>query len=183
MQNDDNFKYRVLTIWQPWATFFVHGIKKIETRPAPTTWTAEKGIYLIHAAQKWTLDQRKICRSEPFYSEIMKLRIPIQITRGIGGSLGFPDWKFPLGCIIGSIEVVECLKIPIDYRINKMFGFILAQAGCTLTEREIEFGDYSHGRYVWLCQNPRIIKEPIPYKNGQGYYQKFKGDVNQLNFI
>ena len=59
-------QYKVLTLWQPWATLLVHGIKKIETRPKATTWTKEKGIYLIHAAQRWDRQQYEICIQEPF---------------------------------------------------------------------------------------------------------------------
>ena len=64
---------RVITLYQPWATLLAHGIKKNETRPKPTTHIAEKGIYLIHAAKKWTKEQIKTCYTEPFYSELIRL--------------------------------------------------------------------------------------------------------------
>jgi hypothetical protein len=61
---------KVLTLYQPWATLYAHGIKKIETRPSPTSY---RGTYLIHAAKKWSKEQMTICQQEPFKSELIKL--------------------------------------------------------------------------------------------------------------
>jgi hypothetical protein len=168
-------EYRVLTLWQPWATLLVHRIKKIETRPAPTSWTEEKGTYLIHAAKKWNNELKQLCTTEPFYSALTDLGY---FERGTF----YSDKYLPTGCIIGSIEIIECVKIPIDYRTNKMLGFICANVGLSITEQEIKFGDYTPGRYMWLSQNPRVLKEPILYMGGQGYYQNFHGDESKLIF-
>jgi activating signal cointegrator 1 len=151
-------KYKVLTLWQPWASLLIYGFKKIETRPAFTNWTIEKGIYLIHAARKWTSELDSISKQTPF-KEALK---------------GLP---LTLGCIIGSIEVIECTPIMEDNE-----GNVSLINNKTLSVMEIDFGDYREGRYAWICSNPRILKNPIPYKNGQGYYQNYKGDLSLLNF-
>jgi activating signal cointegrator 1 len=164
-------KYKVLTLWQPWATLLVMGEKKIETRPKPTTWTVEKGTYLIHAASKWTKEQLKICQSEPFKSTLERLDY-YQISNN--------QFNIPLGCIIGSIEVTECKDMvygrPIFDFYNQTFDILL------LEEKESAFGNYSLGRFAWITKNPRILQNPIPYKGGQGYYVSFKGNVNDLIF-
>jgi hypothetical protein len=149
---------KVLTLWQPWATRFVYEQKKIETRPTFTNWTIDKGTYLVHAAQKWTPELDAISKQSPF-KEALK---------------GLPLIR---GAIIGAIDVIECTPI-----IETHEGVIYLLNRTTLTEKEIAFGDYQEGRYAWICKNPRVLKTPIPYKNGQGYYQNFKGDVNQLIF-
>jgi hypothetical protein len=161
----------------------VHRIKKLETRPKPTKWTKEKGIYLIHAAQKWTKEQERICLSDPFY-------IPLLDAGFIKWHSGPGHWKpereilLPLGSIIGSIEVDECHLIqcttsekPKPFYLDKTANFI------EIEQPELSFGDYRPGRYAWICQNPKVLKTPIPYKGGQGYYQNFKGDMNELILV
>jgi activating signal cointegrator 1 len=164
-------EYKVLTFWQPWATLLVHGIKKIETRPKPTTWTKEKGIYLIHAAQKWSKEQYRLCLKEPFYNELEKLGYNFSIVNSLT--------NIPLGKIIGSIEVTECCKI---YNPEHFILPYIFPKG-NINGSELHFGDYRDGRYAWLCENSHILKDPIPYKGGQGYYQNFKGDKSQLIFL
>jgi len=172
-------EYRVLTLWQPYASLLVHDIKKIETRPAPTSWTVEKGVYLIHAASKWTKEQEKICLSDPFYAPLL--------DSGLLKWDGLHKWKpkcafmLPLGKIIGAIEVTECCPIT-KIGIHNRFAELSVPHKLVI-DPELSFGDYRAGRYAWLTQNPRLLKTPIPYKGGQGYYQRFKGDISQLEFI
>jgi hypothetical protein len=153
-------KYKVLTLWQPWATLLIIGAKKIETRPSFTSWTIEKGIYLVHVAQKWTSELDAISKQSPFKEKLK------------GHSLN-------LGCIIGSIEIIGCF--PIFETHNGYFELIGSDTN--ISEIEIKFGDYREGRFAWITQNPRILQTPIPYKNGQGYYQNYKGDTKLLKFI
>jgi hypothetical protein len=167
--------YKVLTLYQPWASLLVHGIKKIETRPKPTTWTAEKGSYLIHAAKQWTKDQFELCLTEPFFSELCRLGYYQRIN-------GKQSFTFPTSHIIGSIEVVGCLKI------LPLWMGQLGVPGLSIAKNEIGypeeyFGDYTSGRYAWLTQKPRVLKAPIPYIGGQGYYQNFKWDIKELQFL
>jgi len=169
-------EYKVLTIMQPWATLLVHGVKKIETQPKPTTWTVEKGVYLIHAASKWTKEQENICCYDPFFTELCKLGYYTRIDSKT-------RFTFPLGQIIGAIEVKECFEIhnntlPAHIHIPHLPDDLIY-----IQEPELSFGNYEHGRSAWLCENPRILKSPIPYKGGQGYYQNFKGDKSQLIFL
>lgn len=176
--------YKVLTINEPWATLLVHRIKKIETRPKPTSWTFEKGSYLIHSAKKWTKYQRDICLSEPFKSELQYIDVLEHRYSEIY------NYYFNFGHIIGAVDVVECekiinnnnslLKLKPHYfnGLNKEFRPNMVY----IQEPELSFGDYRDGRYAWICDNFRLLEKPIPYKGGQGYYVPFKGDVNRLKF-
>jgi hypothetical protein len=163
-------KYKVLTLWQPWALLLAGGEKLIETRPSPTQWTIEKGTYLIHAAKKmdnWLFD---LARTEPFKTSLSDI---FNRTRMV----------MQFGAIIGAIEVKECCEI---FHVENNTAAIKRELGGFtdwVTKKEFLFGNYEKGRYAWLCQNPRILKTPIPYKNGQGYYQNFKGDESQLIFL
>lgn len=178
-------EYKVLTLLQPWASLLVHGVKKIETRPGSTSWTQEKGIYLIHAAQKWSKIQRDICLQEPFRGELIKLRYLVDfINPDTYEAIWVP--MFPKGMIIGAIEVINCHQIR-PWRMEPYIGEPYVRKYGNHVEiikgNEKSFGDYNPGRFAWLCENPRLLKTPIPYKGGQGYYQNFKGDKSQLIFL
>lgn len=171
-------EYKVLTLWQPWASLLVYGAKKIETRPKPTTWTAEKGTYLIHAASKWDYGFASMCLHHIFQSELVKI--------GLLEDKEYCDLreiKLPLGQIIGAIEVTECQKIIYNNSDDFVNTYAKLESGIIVKEPEEFLGDYRPGRYAWLTQNPRILKNPIPYKGGQGYYVPFNGNVNDLQFL
>lgn len=163
-------RYKVLSLWQPWATLLVHGIKKIETRPKPTNWTCEKGTYLIHAAKRWTKEQTDICVGYPFADELLELGYEFYKGHALG---------LPLGCIIGSIEVKECLQIT---HITEHLDHFAININLIISRDEYNFGYYNQGRYAWICKNPKVLKTPIPYKGSQGYYADFKGDESKLIF-
>jgi len=171
-------EYKVLTLWEPWATLLVHGIKKIETRPKPTSWTKEKGSYLVHAAQKWGKEQADICLTEPFYSYLKELGY----IHWVGEDFGYKGFSFSLHCgyIIGSIKITDCQKIVYNNYDEFFNAYAKTEKGIIITDPEELLGNYRAGCYAWFTQNPSIFKTPILYKNGQGYYQNYKGDEMEL---
>lgn len=138
---------KALTIWQPWAGALAAGIKENETR----SWgTKYRGEIVIHSALKpiqhtWSDlymndDARKvICR---------RMNLP----EVIDGSA-----VFPMGCILATAELVDCIRITAEYR-------------ATLTSDELALGDYTLGRYAWKMANVRELPEPIPAKGRQGLW-------------
>lgn len=162
-------KYKVLTLWQPYATLLAHGIKINETRPGATNWTGPRKNYLIHAAKQMRRECRELCGQEPFKSELAKL--------------GYDHWEqLPLGCILGAFEVWYCA--PVWYRkIHASDGKIYTVD--QWKERfplDYAFGDFSDRRFLWEGKNHRLLTEPIPYSGWQGYYVNFKGDPEKLTF-
>ena len=144
---------KVLTIWQPWALLFAHGIKQYETRPKPTSY---KGTYLIHAAKAMNRIQKNICNEE-FFADALT-------------NLGIKSYKeLERGVILGAYEQEIC--IPVKEIITK------------LSQQERAFGDYSPGRFVWKGIDHRIVENPIPYTNGQGYYRSYKGDMELIKSL
>ena len=189
MKNKD---IRIITLYQPWATLLAHGIKKNETRPKSTTHTFEKGSYLIHAAKKWTKQQNDLCLTEPFKSNLENLGYPASLESHYASVNGLDGIVFPLGQIIGSFEVKECLYVhnrEYDFDSLELKGAYLAElisnkiSNLIIRNPELKFGDYSFGRSIWIGQNHRVLKNPIPYKGSQGYYAKFKGNINDLKFM
>lgn len=123
---------KVLSLLQPWATLVVIGAKKIETR----SWnTKYRGPLLIHASKKMTQQQKDLVKTEPFWSELKHLE------------------ELPLGKIIGMVELLETssAKNFLSIKDDKMKS---GWAAAVNWDQEIQFGDYSQGRYGWLLSNP-----------------------------
>lgn len=64
---------------------------------------------------------------------------------------------FPMGCILATAELVDCIKITPE---------IVA----TLSADELALGDYTLGRYAWKLANVQKLPEPIPVKGRQGLW-------------
>lgn len=85
---------KTITVKQPWASLIVAGIKDIENR----TWkTNFRGRVLIHAGV--TIDNNAVNKIEFFNGKFAHL---LQI--------GIDKNEFPLGAIIGSVEIVDCVQ-------------------------------------------------------------------------
>lgn len=85
--------YTVLSLWQPWASMVVWGVKMFETR----SWSSPyRGVLLIHAAKHWTQDEKDYCSRDPFAREI---------ADRLGGAIS----DLPRGCIIGSVDLVDIM--------------------------------------------------------------------------
>lgn len=64
---------KALSLWQPWASAIALGMKRVETR----SWgTAYRGPIAIHAAKRWTLEEREIHELE-VRSGAMPAEIPL----------------------------------------------------------------------------------------------------------
>lgn len=184
--------FRVITLYQPWATLLAHGIKKNETRPKPTSHTCvssgnfmtdgQENWYLIHAAKKWNREQKDLCYEDHFYDNLESLGYILDVPNS---HIGTKYIDLPLGCIIGAFQVDECLVsggilkdqqgiANVHYSNGKIAGNIFPT--------EVKFGDYSVGRSIWIGKNHKLLEAPIPYKGSQGYYSRYKGDVSLLKF-
>jgi hypothetical protein len=169
---------KILPLWQPWATLVVYGIKGIETRPKATSWTKEKGYYLILAAKQWTFEQAALCHEEPFKSALKELGYYVHFEAGKRKIIH----NLPLGKIIGSIEVKECQKIVYNNSDDFKNTYAKTEMGIIINQPEESFGDYRAGRFAWFLDNPRILETQIPFSGQQGYYQDYKGDESLLKF-
>lgn len=116
---------KALTVKQPWASLIVEGIKDIENRTWPTKF---RGRILIHAGVTKTSgsitdyinhEQNWAFREKFWYSGL--------------------DFLEPLGAIIGSVEIVDCVQ---------NHPSIWAE----------------QGKYNWVLANPIKFTQPIPAK-------------------
>lgn len=74
---------KALSLWQPWASAMALGLKRVETRHWSTTY---RGPLAIHAAKRWTRDERE-------FAEMM----------------GLPT-ELPLGAIVAVGNLRSCLR-------------------------------------------------------------------------
>ena len=98
---------KVLSIRQPWAWLIVHGYKDVENR---SWFTHYRGLFWVHASKR-----------KPPVEELEEVRRHYRIR------LPHRD-ELPLGAIVGSAEIVDC----VDRSRSKWFsgpcGFLLRKA-------------------------------------------------------
>lgn len=144
---------RILSLWQPWASFIALGIKKFETRSWQTPY---RGKLAIHAAKR-PIDEIG--------------EATIWDARNKGASI--PNISMPLGCIVALADLTACLKMVDDLsRSPSEVANIHLQ-----TQLELSVGDWRPGRYAWKLGNICSISEPIPFKGGQGLRVIRDGEV------
>lgn len=150
---------KCLSLWQPWASLLVHGAKKVETRG----WAlGHRGPLLIHAAKKWDAEIRAICQQEPFRSVLE--------MESFGAAV---DCGLPLGMIVGRVNVVACdptgrvLAAPDDFPVPVP---TFDESAISIGPTERAFGDYSDGRFAFLCADFTAFEKPIPYRGAQGLF-------------
>ncbi len=113
-----------LSIRQPWAHYILHHGKDVENRSWPTN---VRGRVLIHAAKSWD--------GEPEDG----------IVYGEVDAPNLPASTFVRGAIIGSVEIVDCVKHhPSNWAEQDQYQFVLS--------------------------NPIALESPIPYRGALGFF-------------
>ncbi|XP_012865730.1 PREDICTED: activating signal cointegrator 1 [Dipodomys ordii] len=82
-----------LSMHQPWASFLVRGIKRVEGR----SW------YTPHRGRLWIAATGK----KPSPQEVSELQATYRLLRG--KDVEFPN-DYPSGCLLGCVDLIECLS-------------------------------------------------------------------------
>lgn len=131
---------KALSLLEPWASLIACGSKRIETR----SWkTAYRGPLAIHASKSIPKWARMLC---PLFAKILGIKQYhgswlYYLEQGIG----------PLGKIVATCNLVDCIEMTPEN---------IAKVG----NPERDFGVYAPGRYMWILQDIKRLKEPIPAK-------------------
>jgi hypothetical protein len=135
--------------------------KKIETRSWKTNY---RGPLLIHASAGHRPFHMNLSWEEPFYSALLPVRKPGKVE-GSKGSI-----RYHLGCIIAKTILLDCVEIPDpnpeDLYIHLQCGILLSVFG-----KEVQFGDYTPGRFAWILGEVEPLEEPIPAKGKLGLWE------------
>lgn len=120
---------KALSIRQPWAWAILHAGKDVENR----MWSSKvRGTILVHASGSMTRKEYALF-GEFFASELCRSisEIPNPLD-------------LPLGKIVGTVEVVDCVTRSPSAWFFGPYGFVLA--------------------------NPRPFAKPIPFKGALGFF-------------
>lgn len=147
---------KALTLTQPWATLIACGAKRIETRSWGTDF---HGRIAIHAAKGLgpvggRRGFQEQCAEPPFESVLTKHLEDC----GAMKSAYKAAHSIPLGAIVATATLKDVKRIDMKLR-----AWVLSQ---TVTPFEINFGDYTSGRYAWFLEDVEPFPEPI-YCNGK----------------
>jgi hypothetical protein len=123
---------KAISLWQPWASLWLTTAKVHETRHWKTN---HRGYLLVHAAKRpidkdLPLDLLRICWEH------------------------FPSLQLPLGCLIGRVELIDCISTA-DFIPDNCDRIC---------------GDFSAGRFGWKREWFARFEKPIPYKGRQGIF-------------
>ena len=149
---------KAITIREPWATLIAIGAKRIETRswPAPH-WLFGQTI-AIHAAKGMDEWEYETCFELPFCDVLAEagIRVDARIAR----ASTFLDTR---GCVIATATLKACRRIPhpITQEHLTAKGF---------PAHELDFGDFTPGRYGWILEDVRAPVIPIPARGAQGLW-------------
>lgn len=146
---------RVISLWEPWATLVILGIKRWETRG----WeTKVRGPVLIHAAKTWKRVQKD------FLERLERGEIDATISHRMGMREERP------GLLRGLVDVNRG-RILGGVLIDKMLPVEQAVRG--LGRWESLLGDYSPGqeRWAWRLLDPIPLREPILARGSQGFWK------------
>ena len=179
---------KAISLWQPWASLMQTGAKQIETR----SWSTNYRGPLLICSTKSGPPAREM--KHMLSKKIFQLGLAELVEKGLQEKLeqAYSEFKnipygktfssefdyhpvkpkhLPLGkalCVVDLVDVMPVEEIP-------GLPFIL-------TTQELNFGDYSKGRYAWHTENLRPIK-PVPVKGQQGLFNPPAELIDNLEYI
>lgn len=121
-----------ITLYQPWASAVVLGLKQYETRSWPTN---ARGIVAIHAAKE---TPKPIIREigiewYDLVDRVKKAGLVDEVRRsGIS--------EMPTSAVVGVVGIAGCHPVE--------------EVGEYLAEDELRWGDFSAGRFAWKLIHP-----------------------------
>lgn len=153
LQAETGRTMKVISIWQPWASLIVHGMKFFETR----TWSAPKSVIGqtigIAATKNILPDQRSAYLDEDFQRYFEQSGLP-------------PLDDLPRGYLLGTVLLHSVELITQEFLDD-------------ITDEEKAFGWYGLGGYAWRLRYARQFDHPIPIQGKQGIYEWKGFDLDQ----
>lgn len=126
---------KALSLWQPWATLVVAGVKRWETRSWRFSGPLPQRI-AIHASGHGPRDLAGSSSQEPFRTALARL--------------GLDGRSLPTGCVLGVVTVSACLPTP--------------EVRDLLSPEELAMGDFGPGRWAWRLDGAAGLASPVRCK-------------------
>ena len=137
---------KALSLTQPWATLIAIGAKRIETRSWSTSF---RGPIAIHASKSMPLDCREFAYADPAG----------RVLNDAGILLGGDCRDLPKGAIVAVARLTGTARTE-----------DIIQWSQGLLRHEIDFGDYSPGRFGFVLADVVRLEQPIPAKGALGFW-------------
>lgn len=135
---------KAITLWQPWASALVMGVKKYETR----SWALPHALIgervAIHAAARTPKHEYE--------------RMVFIAAR---------DGKIMpnvFGAVLGAVTFTRCFRVVGQTTENMITSAHFSNGHSVQVDA---WGDYSVGRYIWFAEHPQQYDDPIPLRGGQ----------------
>lgn len=140
---------KCLSLWQPWASLVIEGVKTIETRSwAPPVWMHGKRI-AIHAA-----------KNAP---KTLDIGFGAKLREALGDG-----YSFPAGAVLGTVQLANAVQVE---EIRRDTNGDLLAAGCYDAPHwsvNIDpWGDFSVGRWLWILTDVQKFDTPVPARGRQ----------------
>ena len=132
---------KAISVWQPWASLLIHGIKTHETRSWQPPLDLLGHRIAIHAAVTF--------KAFAAYRHLARL-LPQLDAATVDDAARI----LPFGAIIGTACLAHSLETTSTL------------ADC-IPQSEKDLGDWSRGRYAWRLTDPRPLHDPIPFRGQQ----------------
>jgi activating signal cointegrator 1 len=121
-------------------------------------------VLAVHAAKKWDRALAEMCLRPPFREALRDFGVPPHghsccEARRAG-------WALPFGSVVGLVRLVGCYRT--DWLEHGRAEKSLPLKG-ELSDQELAFGDYSPGRFGWVCDAFGPLT-PIPLRGMQGVF-------------
>ena len=131
---------KAISLWQPWASAIALGYKTHETRH----WsTHHRGMIAIHAAKRWTRDEREFV--EQFQEEYPECPFPEDM---------------PLGCVVAVAELTKVISTN-SPDIKPLID---------TDDSNYALGNYFPERFAWQLERVDKLSNPVPCKGRQGIF-------------
>jgi len=152
-------KLKCISVYQPFASLLVGGVKHTETRSWPIFW---RGRLIVVASKKWSEDQMRFSAKNA--SSVEKAGFTIGKQRNDRALAG---WSLPLGAIVGTIDVIGCVPTAQVVFNGDRATMLDANDGrsamASVPPADQWLGNFAPGRFAWILANAVRFKRPIPY--------------------
>ena len=134
---------KAISLWQPWASLWVCGRKKFETRSWSTNYG---GRLLVHAAKRVVSD------------------IPDELYAICEEEFGLLwEGTLPTGALIGVCDRVVCITTEAVLETSQF-------RQSSVDDEEAAMGNFAPGRFAWDPFNMRELDKLVPFRGMQGLF-------------
>lgn len=134
---------RAISLWQPWASLWIHDFKVGETRD----YRAVAGPLAIAATKTIPRDE------QDWVDDLCETPIFVQYLKRLKAT----SWReLPAGVVLGTCELLESATVE--------------SVRDRISETELEFGNFEDGRHWWKAVKKVPFDTPVPARGSQGFW-------------